>query len=111
MCGVRIKNLATIPLTLIAIVLLVGGTMLWRQTGVRQVSLGVLLHRVSLDCRGVDALCVPSNVPGSPPHRLHPLRAELVWAAAGGLILIVIIGETRPISRATDPAAKPAPTA
>ena len=91
----RIKNLATIPLTLLAIVLLVGGTVMWEQTGVRQVSLGVLLHRASLDCQGVHAFCVSSPTLGSPPHQLHPLRAELLWAAAAGLILYVVIGETR----------------
>lgn len=108
---VRIRSLATIPLTLMAIVLLVGGTVIWEQTGVRPVSLEMLLHRASLDCQGVHALCVTSRTPGSPPHRLHPLRAELLWAAAGGLILIVIIGETRHSRRVRRSAVTPAPTA
>jgi NADPH:quinone reductase-like Zn-dependent oxidoreductase len=73
----------------VAVALAVAGTVEWRM-------MSPSIAAIQASCSGRALLGCGFAYP--PPHRLYPLRAELVWAAAGlvGLLAIAIALRPRP---------------
>jgi hypothetical protein len=69
----------------IALCLFVGGVVAWRMTSIPVQ--GVCPPRV---------VCVPMVMQG---HRIHPLRAEILWALSGIFVMVAFISAARPLTR------------
>jgi hypothetical protein len=83
-------------LVVAAVVLAAAGTVEWRMMSPSIADLEARCSgRALLDC----GFAFP------PPHRLHPLRAELLWAAAGVIGLLAIGIALRPRRRGSAPLA------
>ena len=83
---------ASIVLVLIAASLLVAGTLTWRMTS--PPTCPVPTGALGYICEDVHPSGT-SRIFYAVPHRTHPLRAELLWAAGGVAALGAVIVEVR----------------